>query len=995
MFLAHGLIGESLILLDKQNQDGRSREHGLVNSQFFYGGLIVIKLKKISVYFLILMLLVQSLPYGAFAAENAETADQPVETKAIVSAEAQGVEVPFYQEPALESEILAQLEDGTEVTVISVENDFTSVLYEDPESSEVISGFIVSERLVSPSQPEDSLVQEEDPATVPVESENETSVEDGLVSDSTSGEEAASDEPAETQTENGTEETTADETVEKVTEEEATVPQDLIQKEQPSNSIDGETDQSGEETTQVTTLDKIETREVETTENTETEEVTAQTSSTPIETRVQQTSLSITAVEETSVENYKGIALASPTNIYQEASTGSRVLKSYGQGSILYYQSLNNDWYQATVYVSGQAKTGYIKATDVENLSGDNTSYKGLALKSPTIIYSKASRSSSTLKTYSQGSILYYRSFSSDWYQATVYLSGKARTGYIHKSDVENLNSSSVSYKGVGLESPTIIYSKASVSSSALKKYSQGTVLYYRSFSSGWYQATVYISGKARTGYIHKSHVENATTNPIEYKGVALKSPTKVYTKASTSSSYWKSYSQGKILYYKSFTAGWYQARVIVNGKARYGYINVNDVESAVETSASFKVRAIASRTNVYSYASSNASVLKSYSRDKILIVKNFTSSWYQATVYINGTARTGYIYKGDTSKDLQEPSYLNVDLRKASNLTAQDIVDFFNRKSPNSPLKNYAQNFINVQNKYGVNAAYLVAHTIWETGWGGSNLMTYKNNLYGYGAYDVCPFTCGYYYPTIEDSINSVAYMVRINYLNPTGPYYYEEYGSTLTGMNVRYATDQNWKNGIANLMESIKPFDARYYSNASVLPLNAGQPGSFGRDIPKGLPYPTSIIKNFPQGISATIVEDAKFRTLPYTSASTIIGTLSSSTKVTVLGYNTDVRTTGAYPYDHTWYRVSFNGTEGWVYGKLIDIENLLQVVNVSTTLNIRSAPVDGSVVGSVTANGYLKAVLSSGKPVTDQGWYKVYLPGSTSTGWVSGEYISVIKN
>ncbi|WP_246017853.1 SH3 domain-containing protein [Mesobacillus subterraneus] len=928
------------------------------------------KIKKISVYFLILMLLLQGLPYGALAAENMETAEMPAETKAVVAAGNEDKEVPLYEEPDIESEILAQLADGTEVTVIAVENDYTSVLYENTEAGEPLTGYIASENLVDASLSEEVLADDEgELSTVPVESKDETSVEG---------------EPAH-DTEAGNEEGPAEQ------EEAEVVP--VEEEVKISDSIEAGKDQSSEEITKIEEQETV--TEVDQTEEKQTTEVTAQTSSTPIETKVQRTSLTVSSIEEGTVENYQGIALSSPTNIYQEASTGSKVIKSYAQGSILYYQSFNNDWYQATVFVGGQAQSGYIKSSDVENLNGDTTSYKGLSLKAPTIIYSKASRSSSSLKKYNQGTILYYKAFSSEWYQATVYISGQARTGYIHKSDVENLDGSAVSYKGIALKAPTIIYSQPSVSSAALKQYSQGTLLYYRSFSSSWYQATVYISGKARTGYIHKSDVENATANPVDYKGVALKSPTKVYKMASTSSSALKSYSQGKILYYKSFTAGWYQASVVVNGVTRTGYISVNDVESAVETSSSFKVRGIVSKVNVYSYTSSSASVLKSYGKDTILIVKNFTSSWYQATVYINGKARTGYIKKSDTSTDLQEPSYLNADLRKSANLTAQDIVDFFNRRSPNSPLKNYAQSFINVQNKYGVNAAYLVAHTIWETGWGGSNLMTYKNNLYGYGAYDVCPFTCGYYYPTIEDSINSVAYMVRVNYLNPTGAYYYEEYGSTLTGMNVRYATDQNWKNGIANLMQSIKPFDSRYYSSASILPLNAGQPGSFGRDIPKGLPYPTSIIKNFPQGTTATIMEDAKFRTLPYTSASTIIGTLSSSTKVTVLGYNTDVRTTGSYPYDHTWYRISFNGTEGWVYGKLIDIDNLLKVVNVSTTLNIRSAPVDGTVVGSVAANGYLKAVLNSGKPVTDQGWYKVYLPGSTSTGWVSGEFINIIKN
>jgi single-stranded DNA-binding protein len=115
---------------------------------------------------------------------------------------------------------------------------------------------------------------------------------------------------------------------------------------------------------------------------------------------------------------------------------------------------------------------------------------------------------------------------------------------------------------------------------------------------------------------------------------------------------------------------------------------------------------------------------------------------------------------------------YNTLDLRTKANITAQDIVDFFNKKSPNSHLKGLAQTFINVQNTYGVNAQYLVAHTILESGWNGSSLSQYKNNLYGYGAYDVCPFTCGYYFNPPEASINTVAYNVRYNYLTPGGKY-------------------------------------------------------------------------------------------------------------------------------------------------------------------------------------------------------------------------------
>ncbi|WP_413307053.1 Ig-like domain-containing protein [Bacillus sp. 1P10SD] len=267
------------------------------------------------------------------------------------------------------------------------------------------------------------------------------------------------------------------------------------------------------------------------------------------------------------------------------------------------------------------------------------------------------------------------------------------------------------------------------------------------------------------------------------------------------------------------------------------------------------------------------------------------------------------YIYNGNP--------YLQVDLRKPSNITAQEIVDFFNKKRPDSPLKDYAQSFIDAQNKYGVNAQYLVAHAIWETGWGGSNLKTYKHNLYGYSAYDSCPFTCGYYFPTGGDSINFEGYIVRRDYLNENGAYYN---GPTLKGMNVRYASDPNWANGIANLMLSMKPFDAASYIQSNVLPSSPVVAPSFGRNIPAGQSYPTSVM--IVMDTNATVnTNGLSFRAIPYVQAATLVKTIPSGTVVKVLGYNTDViyvpGDTSKYPYDNRWYRVLVDGQEGWVYG------------------------------------------------------------------------------
>jgi beta-N-acetylglucosaminidase len=370
-------------------------------------------------------------------------------------------------------------------------------------------------------------------------------------------------------------------------------------------------------------------------------------------------------------------------------------------------------------------------------------------------------------------------------------------------------------------------------------------------------------------------------------------------------------------------------------------------------------------------------------------------------TLTIKETGKNGKSHTLSVSITIKNGNpYLSLNLMKPANITANDIVNFFNSKNqPNSPLKNYAQSFIDAQNRYGVNAQYLVAHAIWETGWGGSDLIGYKNNLYGYGAYDACPFTCGYYFNSVPDSIFRVAYQVRVDYLNESGAYFE---GPNLIGMNVNYATDQNWKNGIANLMQSMKPYDSSHYSNTNALVMSNIAPPSLVRDIPAGLPYPKDTIINFPSGIKAKIVNTSSLtlRSLPYILRSTVIGSVFQGTEVTVLGYNKDVyyepTSTGNYAY--RWYRVSVNGQTGWLYGAYLEIQNLAQVNVASGSLNIRSSTSTESgnnIVISVFNGSYLNLVTKNGIPVTENGWYQVFLPNSSTTGWVHGDYIKLLTN
>src|SRR5690606_13367975 len=131
---------------------------------------------------------------------------------------------------------------------------------------------------------------------------------------------------------------------------------------------------------------------------------------------------------------------------------------------------------------------------------------------------------------------------------------------------VEEPTNSPVTKRGVATQTSTKVYSKPSTSSKALKSYSQGSILKYQTFTSNWFKATVYIKGKKHTGYIHKKHVEEPTKSPVTKRGVATQASTKVYSKPSTSSKALKSYLQGSILKYQTFTANWYKATVYIKG---------------------------------------------------------------------------------------------------------------------------------------------------------------------------------------------------------------------------------------------------------------------------------------------------------------------------------------------------------------------------------------------------------------------------------------------
>lgn len=205
---------------------------------------------------------------------------------------------------------------------------------------------------------------------------------------------------------------------------------------------------------------------------------------------------------------YKAIAALPTVSVYKSMSKSSTKLKTYKEGHVITYRKNNNNWHYATVYINGKQTSGYIYANDLEDLTNNQVSMQKYGLKSPTNVYSSPSSTATTLKSYKQGHLLKFHTYTDSWYRTTVYINGKATTGYIHKNDVGNVKPSSVKkYQGIAAKSKTNVYVNTSTSSNVLKSYTVGSFLKFSSYSSDWYKATVYINGKATTGYIHKNDV--------------------------------------------------------------------------------------------------------------------------------------------------------------------------------------------------------------------------------------------------------------------------------------------------------------------------------------------------------------------------------------------------------------------------------------------------------------------------------------------------------
>lgn len=123
----------------------------------------------------------------------------------------------------------------------------------------------------------------------------------------------------------------------------------------------------------------------------------------------------------------------------------------------------------------------------------------------------------------------------------------------------------------------------------------------------------------------------------------------------------------------------------------------------------------------------------------------------------------------------------------------------------------------------YGINPVFALALSAQESLWGKSRIARLKRNLWGWEAYDHCPFRCAKKFTSYRDGFNMVFARIKKNYLTEGGKYYQQcgdntpitcadnrpkqadACGVSLASMNCRYTTSSDWGTKIRRIMNQM----------------------------------------------------------------------------------------------------------------------------------------------------------------------------------------------
>ena len=226
--------------------------------------------------------------------------------------------------------------------------------------------------------------------------------------------------------------------------------------------------------------------------------------------------------------------------------------------------------------------------------------------------------------------------------------------------------------------------------------------------------------------------------------------------------------------------------RIPVQVAGLTGYVNSGQVE-AVNSSTTFIPDYVSDGKYVYHRYSPYTKVMVAYHNANMQVGK----SYYSADGINFGTFKLDHPFQFSN-------------LKSRTNYTAADINRLYSLMGANdSKLAGKGATFKAAEQRYGVNALYLVAHSALESAWGRSKIAKDKNNFFGISAYDDSPYTSATKFDNVDSGIMGAARWINERYLHNSGyPANGAYLGNKAGGMNVNYATAPYWGESIASIM-------------------------------------------------------------------------------------------------------------------------------------------------------------------------------------------------
>ena len=228
--------------------------------------------------------------------------------------------------------------------------------------------------------------------------------------------------------------------------------------------------------------------------------------------------------------------------------------------------------------------------------------------------------------------------------------------------------------------------------------------------------------------------------------------------------------------------------RIPVQVAGLTGYVNASQV-TAINSNDTFIPDYVSDGKYVYHRYSPYTKVMVAYHNANMQVGK----SYYSADGINFGTFKLDHPFQFSN-------------LKSRTNYTAADINRLYSIMGvSDSKLASKGATFKAAEQRYGVNALYLVAHSALESAWGRSKIAKDKNNFFGISAYDDTPYTSATKFDDVDSGIMGAARWINSKYLHNSGyPANGAYLGNKASGMNVNYATAPYWGESIASIMFS-----------------------------------------------------------------------------------------------------------------------------------------------------------------------------------------------